>query len=139
MPRTTEEDVQAICEVEEDVDLTPYIEMANELVTEVCEPVLRDGLPFHSEARLTKIETLIAAHFYRCLWDQATTQEGVGSLQTSFEGKVDLRLQVTKYCQQAMVMDTSGALAALNNSLGSAMTDLPGAGRRIRVTWLGKT
>lgn len=130
MARTTPLLVAGVIEVDLDEipDLTPFIDVANELVTEVCENGPAD--PAYSLARLTYIETWLAAHFY-AIRDPRTAIEGVGTLRTHYMHKVDLMLKQTTYGQQAMLLDTAGGLAALSNS----MNDIKGA--RSGVYWVG--
>lgn len=126
MPRTTATLVSTILE-SPDADPTvfdPDIGMANELVTEVCAPL------GYSDTRLEYIERLLAAHFY-CIRNPQVTFFSAGTVQESYDSKVDLRLQVTKYGQQAMIMDTKGGLAGLNNSAGTVKSTIAS------VTWLG--
>jgi hypothetical protein len=136
MPRTTSDLVKGIINVKAGVDLTPFILSANELVTECCEPVTRlDGSPWHSDVRLELIERWLSAHFY-AVFKPRSVSVTAGTVQESTESKVDIGLRVTKYGQQALDMDTSGALAALDNSLKKVTKALPGGGRS-GVTWLG--
>lgn len=131
MARTTAEKVGKVIEVDPEVDLDPFIEAATLLVDEVC-------VPFgHSEARLTVIETWLAAHFYG-VFDHETqvAQEWIGAaIGTQYRGKAELGLNLTKQGQQAMILDTGGGLAKVNAqaqnpdvSLGLAAT---------QIMWLG--
>jgi hypothetical protein len=110
--------------------------MANELVTEVCATALRpDGVTlWHAESRLALIECLLACHFY-CLNDPRGQRERVGPLTFEAQSKVDLGLDVTHYGQQAKRLDTSGALAALDEAAEE--------GRPVRFTaslrWAGRS
>lgn len=110
MLRTTSVLVGGIIEVDSNIDLSPFIEVANELVTEVCDSDLGD-------TRLEKIERYLAAHFYT-LRDPRTTSERAGPVGASFQSKVDLFLESSHYGQMAMVLDTSGGLANLNATAG---------------------
>jgi hypothetical protein len=141
MPRTTEEAVARICEVDEDLleSLTDCIDIANELVTELPASVMQeDGVtPYHAAPRLEKIERYLAAHFY-CILDPRATIEQADLLQTNYEtNKVDFDLRLTRYGQQAIALDTTGKLAGYNNALKTATTTLPGVGIRMQALWLG--
>jgi hypothetical protein len=120
MPRTTENAVAAIIEVDEDINLAPFIEVAAALVDEVCAPAGYD------EARLELIERWLSAHFY-AIRDPRRTQEVAGPVSESFQSKVDLGLDVTHYGQQAKLLDTKGTLLIL----GQPRT-IP------QIWWLGK-
>ena len=139
MARTTPEKVREILRIKPTVDLNPYINDASDLVTEVCSIVKKeDGVtPYHTEARLTRIETWLAAHFVSVNY-RRRIQEQAGSVGANYEGKVDLNLQVTEYGQQAIVLDTSGALAKFNNALNQVTTPLPVGVSRKAVHYLGK-
>lgn len=128
MARTDEDLVGGIIEVDPDIDLAPFIETANELVTELCAPVTNDdGDPFYSDARLELIERWLAAHFY-CMHEPRATYEQAGPVSERVESKVDLGLSMSRYGQQAMILDTYGALRNLNEGKANLQ---PGLG------WLG--
>lgn len=126
--RTTAAAVDAI--IDDDlsaVNLTPYIDAANELVTEICAVNTA-----YTADRLEKIERWLSAHFY-CIFDPRTKSEGVSGISASYEGNTGMMLQATRYGQQAMLLDTYGGL--------SVMSKLMEEGRRRRklgVLWLGE-
>lgn len=91
----------------EELVLLPFVDMANELTTELCQPL------GYSTTRLTMIEALLAAHFF-CLRDPRTKSESVEGISESFEGQTGKYLDATRFGQQAMMMDTLGGLASLN-------------------------
>lgn len=119
--RTTLTLVSQIITIEEDfteeVFEAAFIAPANELVTEVCASVLNDstGLPYYSDVRLELIERWLSAHFYAILSPRALN-ERAGSVGETIESKVDLNLSVTRYGQQAMVLDTQGGLKRINST-----------------------
>lgn len=125
--RTTSVAVAKLVEVDEDFDLEQFIDVANELVTEVCVPA------GYSDHRLELIERWLSAHFYQIL-DQGTVAEKVGSIRQQFKSKVDLGFDVTHYGQQVMRLDTAGGLARLNNRIkkGLGSVNLPAG-----IRWLG--
>lgn len=127
MARTTAVAVKAIIEVDEDIsdDLAPFIETANELVTELCAPVAT-----YTSTRLELIERWLAAHFY-AIRDPRAASENASGVGASYQHQVGLNLNVTTYGQQAMILDTAGALAVLNKST----TD--GKRRAVGALWLG--
>lgn len=116
MPRTTAELVQGILldQFDEEDDLDPFIDAANGLVTAVCDASGYDS------GYLEKIERWLSAHFYKVVKRQEIREE-VGTVRATYEGKVDLRLQVTEFGQQAMLLDYKGGLAAVNNQSGSVL------------------
>jgi len=124
MARTTSAEVAAIIEVDVSISLTPFIEVANELVTECCTG------GDHTALRLAQIEKWLAAHFYT-IRDMRAFQERAGSVSQTLQSKVDLGLATSHYGQHAMVLDTEGNLAALNDRIKK------GKRATVDVNWLG--
>jgi hypothetical protein len=125
MPRTTESAVEGIIEVEDDDDLTPFIETANLVVTDNCTA---SG---YSDAKLEMIERWLSAHYYAILRPRNFLEQ-VDTLREQIESKVDLGFNVTRYGQQAMRLDNAGNLGRLDAIIkkGLAVTR--------SVIWLGK-
>jgi len=130
MARTTAALVGGIIEWDSDstkstyVALTPFIEVANELVTECCTS------GSHTDLRLAQIEKWLAAHFYHHR-DMKAQMEKAGSVSQNLQSKVDLGFDNTHYGQAAMRLDTEGGLAALNERIKK------GKRTTVSVTWLG--
>lgn len=114
MPRTNSTNVGKIIEVDTSIDLAPFIEVANDLVTECCADALKaDGTTaFYSGEQLEQIERWLAAHFY-AIRDPRASDEKAGTVSQTIESKVDLGLNVTRYGQMALRIDRAGGLAAL--------------------------
>ena len=125
MARTNEDSVGEIIEVDVNIDLTPFIDTANSLVEEIASS---SG---HDDARLELIERYLAAHFYT-LRDPRPTSEKAGSVGVNYQSKVDLNLKTSHYGQTALVLDTSGLLAAINNRASRGK-------KTVSVHWLGQT
>ena len=126
MPRTTSAAVTELIDIDGTVtSLTPYIETANALVTEVCAPVTT-----YDAARLELIERWLSAHFY-AVYSARRTIEKARAVAEHFQSKVGLCLYVTHYGQQAALLDTAGGLAALNKATED------GTRRVIGITYLG--
>lgn len=124
MVRTTDALVKGIIEVDDDISLTPFIDIANELVTECC--IAGE----HSDSRLKLIETWLAAHCYT-VRDMRAESEKAGPVSEKKQSKVDLGFDTSHYGQMAMRLDTEGGLAALNKK------SKEGGGVTVGVTWLG--
>jgi hypothetical protein len=122
--RTTDADVELVAEVDSTISLTPFITIANELVTELCTD---SG---YNDTRLALIETWLAAHFY-LIRDQAVASEKAGSVAVSYQYKIGLFLSQTKQGQTAMMLDTAGNLAALSKRMED------GEPAAIQFTWMG--
>lgn len=123
--RTTAELVAGIIEVDVTISLDPFIAVSNALVSEIAP------LTTHTEERLELIERWLAAHFYTNR-DPRTVQERAGSVDETFQSKVDLNLSTSHYGQTAMTLDTSGQLSMLNQR---TINGTPS--RVVSVTWLG--
>lgn len=121
MLRATPSAISAIIEWDETIGLVPFIAAANALVEEIA---VESG---HSEARLTLIETWLAAHFY-CMRDPRASTETAGPVSASYQSAVALGLNTSHYGQMAMTLDTSGLLAALSSTKR----------RTASVAWLGQ-
>lgn len=133
MPRTTGEQVAAIIETEEEISLTPFIEVANAVVTEICAGKLRsDGVTLYYDAtRLELIERWLSAHFY-AIRDMRRASESVSTVREVFQYKVGLHFDVTVYGQQAMLLDTAGGLASLQAQVQSGKPRVVAS-----LSWLG--
>lgn len=123
--RTTDILVSAIIEVDTSIDLTPFMTIANELVTEKC---LASG---YSDDRLELIERWLSAHFYTNR-DPRAVSEKAGPVGAVYQSKVDLNLSTSHYGQTAMLLDTAGNLAELNASITSGRVT-----RTVSVSWVG--
>lgn len=109
--RTDSTSVGGIIEVDDSIDLDPFIETANALVTEICAPL------GYNEVRLELIERWLSAHFY-AIRDPRARSEQAGDVQESFQFKIDLGLNQTRYGQMALQLDTKGGLKNLNENSG---------------------
>ena len=123
--RVTAEEVEAIIQYDDTIELDPFIEVANQLVTELCTD------SDYADDRLTEIERWLSAHFYH-IDDQHVADEKAGDVSVSYQYKVDLALNQTKYGQQAMLLDTAGNLAQLNKRI------LEGESPTVTIAWMGK-
>jgi hypothetical protein len=128
MPRTTGSLVASITEVDPTIDLVPFIEIAEAVVTRLLA-----DLGVYSAVDLELIERWLAAHFYH-VRDPLTEAEGAAGLSEKYEGRTAEFLEATSYGQQAMVLDTSGRLAGWNNQMKKIRTVAPGQGQ---FRWLG--
>lgn len=127
MPRTTSEAVAGIIEVDDSIDLDPFILPANALVTEICA-----AAGTLDDVRLEMIERYLSAHFYT-LRDPRSTSEQAGPVNASYQSKVDLFLCTSHYGQMAILLDTTGGLAQLNEDAQN-----PSKVRTLSVTWVGE-
>lgn len=130
MPRTTPALVGTIIDVATGDGLDAFIFTANDLVTDQCS---KSG---YTVDRLELIERWLSAHFYDVNRSRAQMQTvPPGVTQQNEPIRVDLGLNVTKYGQMAMLIDTAGNLAALNNSLLVVKKPLGVGG--VTTQWLG--
>lgn len=107
MSRTNTTLVKGIIEVDESIDLTPFIDTASALVDAVC---LTSG---YSDSMLEMIERYLAAHCYTLI-DPRQTSQRAGSVGESVQSSVDLGFDTSHYGQMAMRLDVKGNLAKLN-------------------------
>lgn len=131
MARTDAASVGLIIEVDDSISLTPFIDTANELVTELCTGS-KGPDPAYTDTRLELIERWLAAHFY-AIRDMRRASEQADVVQESFQYRVDLGLDATMYGQQAKRLDTNGGLANMDEAIDK--------GKKIKpsVSWLGTT
>src|SRR5215218_6789945 len=98
--RTTEEAVELIIEVDEDISLTPFIEVASNIIDRVCVDSSYD------DATLELIERWLSAHFY-AVRDPRVQQESVEGIMQQFAISVKSSgFSSTPYGSQAMLIDT---------------------------------
>jgi hypothetical protein len=130
--RTTSQLVGGIIDVDTGDDLTPFIEVANLLVTDVCTS------SSYSDSRLEHIERYLAAHFYAIRVPRISSGTIRGGTTEKYEQiSTDLGFSVTKYGQTAKVLDYKGNLAAIDNANKKGTSVAIGGGGKTGVTWLG--
>lgn len=127
MSRTTSSAVEAIIDIVTGKDLAPFIEAANDIVTDCCASVAD-----YDATKLELIERWLSAHFY-AIYEPRFKMERAGSVSSENQTKVDLGFDVTHYGQMAMRIDTAGGLAALNERIKNGKSNV------VSITWLGKT
>jgi hypothetical protein len=129
---TTDVLVKEVVDVPAGVNLTPFIDTAEQLVTEVCMPVV----PAYDAARLTKIATWLAAHCYAVNYRRSKSEgvTGGAGVNVTYDGVTALGLKNTLHGQTAMLLDTAGGLAALDKQVSSSANVLH---RKTGVFWLG--
>jgi len=122
--RTTSAAVALIIDVDDDIALTPFIEVANALVTECC------STDDYNATRLELIERWLSAHVYT-IRDMRSSEERAGTVSERKQSMVGLGFDTSHYGQMAMRLDTKGGLAALNSRTKK------GTGQTVQVSWLG--
>jgi hypothetical protein len=121
MPRTTEDKVMDIIEVQAGDDLDMVITSASSYVDSVFAPAAK-----YSDTHLMVLETWLTAHLYAILRSQLSKWETDGARDTYDPIKVDLGLSVTKYGQQVVAFDYLGLIPKARK--------VP-----VGINWLGKT
>lgn len=109
MSRTTSDAIGNIVEVESGISLSPFIEVANSLVTSECTGGSLDS------TRLELIERWLAAFFY-AIRDKRRTREQADVVSENYQHVEDLGFDANEYGQMAMRLDTTGGLAQLNEA-----------------------
>lgn len=124
--RTTSTLVSAIIEVDSNISLTEFINIASILTDRVSTCATGKGITLTS-TELEAIERYLAAHLYSLrdpLYKSKKTQDASASFQTGLDGAGGFGS--TTYGRMAMSLDHSGCLREMN-------------GQKIAsVTWLGK-
>lgn len=129
--RTDLERVQGIIETDPNIiigddEMEPFIVAASQLVDEVCD-IEANG---YADQRLELIERWLSAHFYT-VRDPRVKMEKAGEVSATYESNTGLNLASSRYGQMAMLLDTKGGLAALNQRA------IKGAVYSYGVTYLG--
>ena len=127
--RTTAGAVEGILNESPSLVLTPFIETGSYLVDKCCANVTgADGTDYYDAIDLELIERWLSAHFYHVAATRANREEA-GSVAETLRSSVAMKLSLTHYGQQAMLIDVAGGLTTLNekgvNSISAS------------VTWLG--
>ena len=89
-----------------DAKITACITAANITVTNTCTSTSL------SAAQLKEIERWFSAHLV-CIMDPQLVSEEAMDAKDTYQQKIGLGLNQTRYGQQAMVLDTSGSLGKL--------------------------
>jgi len=129
MSRAGEEDVRNIITSDVIIDITAFIEIATTLVdyVDTCDT---DNVL--SSEQLKQIEILLSAHFYAHR-DLQYTEKKTGDASAKFQvgapgtGSLD----TTVWGRDAMTVDVTGCLAALNEQAKTGR-------HKVGLAWLGK-
>ena len=122
MARVTEAAVRLIIDTDADISLIPFIDVATALTDYVAS---KDSSGVLTTALLLQIEKWLAAHFY-AIRDPQPQEEKTGDASAVHQGRTDLRLNLTHWGGQAIVLDVTGTLAQLDRTK-----------HRVSVQWLG--
>lgn len=129
--RTTSEAVGGVIEVDANIPLTPFIELASMTVDDHC---LTSS---YSDAKLEMIERWLSAHFY-AIRDKRVQSESAGPVSETKESVVlGKGLNQTTFGQTAMLVDTKGNLAAWNKAIeeGRGTPEMFHLGSRSDDSW----
>lgn len=124
--RTTNEAVLALIELDAGISPAQFIELANELVTEVCVPL------GYTSTRLELIERWLSAHFCAVAYPRTSSESG-GGVSESYQVSPGMGLDLTSYGQQVKLLDTKGGLAKLDKDTKAGIRSVAG------INWLGST
>jgi trans-2-enoyl-CoA reductase len=106
--RVTSDEVKVIYDTTlTDTQIDAFINTANIVVNKNLEDEITD------DDLLKEIELYLAAHFCS-MRDQRVSSNSVRSVSESYQYRLGLRLEVTMYGQQALILDNTGTLANLN-------------------------
>jgi len=124
MAWVTEAEVREVApELDAALTLTPFITTAESVITAHCS-----GLTITQRA---VVDRWLSAHFAFIATGRAANEKAdvVGQ---GYQYKVGLYLENTMYGQQAMLLDTTGGLAALNARMKKGLA-------KSSVEWLGES
>lgn len=130
MVRTLDASVRLTTDVDTTDDLTGHIAAASLMVDKV---LVTDHASGYADELLELIERYLAAHFYRILKPQVTS-ESLGGLSESVSVSLGQQLKQTTPGQQVLILDVDGYFAKLQ---GNAETGRQT--RRLGLSWLGTT
>ena len=105
--RVSAAEVREIIEIDATLDIDSFILAANTMVTIICTDASL------TVAQLKEIERWLSAHLVAIREPRAQSRKA-GPFSEAYMFKVALGLKVTRYGQQAIWMDTSGALEQAN-------------------------
>lgn len=128
MSRTNPQRVRDLIAVEDDIRLDRYLRMASVLTDQLAADDKDNEL---DDSALAEIETCLAAHFYQALRDKQYTSKSTGGASGSFQGSYAMVLSSTDPGQTAMLLDSTGYLAARSKQAEQ------GNRTRVKVHWLG--
>lgn len=116
---TTADLVQKIIAVTPGADLAPFVQAAADAVADVCANSFAKN-PRYTEgfvgSKREMLERWLAAHLYT-IYDNQLKAAAAGSVQVSYETKIDYGLANSMYGQQVMyLLDSDGNFAKVNNS-----------------------
>lgn len=123
--RATASDVRSAIETDPNVLIDPFISIANDLTDTISA---NDTGSLLSSATLTKIEILLAAHFYQALRDRNYKSKSTGKASATFQGETGKMFFSTDPGQMAIALDATGYLRQIS------MDQVPVAS----MDWLGK-
>lgn len=105
--------------------LAIFVRMAEKIIDLVVACADRKGVTIDTDTQ-ELLATLMAAHFYQSS-DPGYTSRSTSSASGSFKGQWGKRFELTDYGQNAMAMDPSGCLSAMNTP-----------GNKVGAFWGGK-
>jgi len=113
--RITEQEVRdLLTDSDADIRMEPFIRLATRLVDKVSA---NDSSSILSATDLTHLELLLAAHFYSVA-DPSTREEAAGKAKDIWDIGMGYKgLEETKWGRQAIALDDSGYLAAINTGV----------------------
>ncbi len=117
MARTTSSAVQLVLMKDYDTtnspDLTPFIDTASAIIDRVATCATNKGITL-SATELEIIERWLAAHAY-AMSDMPYVKRVTGDAQATYQSKIGMYLEGTRYGQMAVATDYSGCLTAIAN------------------------
>jgi len=110
MARITQEELVGVIHTDPLIDLTIFIDTASDVVDYIATQDDAAAIPL---ALFKRIELYLAAHFY-AIKDQQVHSESTDGTSATYQGKTSEGFGATIWGAQALRMDVSGTLAAMD-------------------------
>lgn len=124
--RTTEALVKRVLEVRDTIEVEPFIEIANNLVTKY---IVGECGASYSAKTLEHIERYLAAYYYTER-DRRLSQESTGPTGGTYQGQTGMGYDSNSYGQMAKQIDYLGCLAKLDAADGARTVGMGWAGTK---------
>ena len=127
--RTTDAEVRAVIETEDDHDLYPFMLNSNVLIDRVQTKSTANNTPLTAN-ELKVLETYVAAHLYFLRYPKVA-ELNQGKIKAKFQvGQLGKGLEASYWGQYALSLDHSGTLAAVTGSSNAGV-------QHVEASWLG--
>ena len=110
--RVDPDEVREILETDDDIEVQPFIKVANRLVDRLST---NDSASLMAAGDLKDVELYLSAHFY-ALKDPQYQNHSTAGASATYQGQTGMYLDLTWWGQMAKVLDATGYLQSLEKS-----------------------